>query len=206
MTKSLFLLATSLAFAAPAAAQTANVAIANPEAAIAGTRAWSTAKGQIETQYKTQIDQANARRQAAQTELQPLVTAYQTAARAPNANEAALRPQLQAIQTREQAAQQEIGRLTQPAQRAQAYALEQISNQLRTAVNNAVAKKRVTVLLRPEAALFAQPANDITADITQELDRLVPTVSIAPPANWQPGQQAAAGTAAPQQQQAPQGR
>lgn len=210
MTKPLYLLAAVAALAAaPAGAQTAGIAVANPEAAVAQTKAWTTARGQIETQYKTQLDQANARRQAAQTELQPLVTAYQTAARAPNANEAALRPQLQAIQTREQAAQTEIARLTQPAQRAQAYALEQISGQLRTAVNNAVARKKVTLLLRPDAALYAQPASDITADITQELDRLVPTVSIAPPANWQPGQQqgAAAGAAQPQQQRpAPQGR
>lgn len=206
MTKSLITLAAALAFAAPASAQTAGVAVANPEAAIAGTKAWTTAKTQIETQYKTQLDQATARRTAAQTELQPLVTAYQTAARAPNANEATLRPQLQAIQTREQAAQQEISRLTQPAQRAQAYAVEQISAQLRTAVNNAVTKKRVALLLRPEAALFSQPANDITTDITQELDRLVPTVSITPPANWQPGAQPGAAAAPAQQQQAPQGR
>lgn len=208
MTKPLYMLAAMAALAAaPAGAQTAGIAVANPEAAVAQTKAWTTARGQIETQFKTQLDQANARRQAAQTELQPLVTAYQTAARAPNANEAALRPQLQAIQTREQAAQTEITRLTQPAQRAQAYALEQISGQLRTAVNNAVARKKVTLLLRPDAALYAQPASDITADITQELDRLVPSVNITPPANWQPGQQqGAAAGAAPQQQPAPQGR
>ena len=205
MTKALIFLtaAAAIAVAAPATAQVGGIAVANPEAAVAKTRAWVTAKGQIETQYKTQLDQANARRTAAQTELQPLVTAYQTAARAPNANEASLRPQLQAIQTREQAAQQEIGRLTQPAQRAQAYAIEQISNQLRTAVDGAVAKKRVTLLLRPEAALFAQPAADITNDITAELDRLVPTVSITPPANWQPGQQGGAAAATPQQTPAP---
>ena len=206
MTKALTFLtaAAALAVAAPATAQVNGIAVANPEAAVAKTRAWVTAKGQIEAQYKTQLDQANARRTAAQTELQPLVTAYQTAARAPNANEASLRPQLQAIQTKEQAAQQEIGRLTQPAQRAQAYAIEQISNQLRAAVDGAVAKKRVTLLLRPEAALFAQPAADITNDITAELDRLVPTVNITPPANWQPGQQGAA--AAPAQQTPAPGR
>ena len=33
---------------------------------------------------------------------------------------------------------------------------------------------------------------DITAAITTELDRLVPTVNSTPPANWQPGQQGAA--------------
>jgi hypothetical protein len=33
--------------------------------------------------------------------------------------------------------------------------------------------------------------------VTTELDRLIPTVSTAVPANWQPGQQQAAAGAAP---------
>jgi hypothetical protein len=45
------------------------------------------------------------------------------------------------------------------------------------------------MLVRPDAVLFANPTADVTAAITTELDRLVPTVGITPPANWQPGQQ-----------------
>ena len=201
------------ALAAPAAftagtatAQVSGIAVANPEQAVASSKAWTAARSQIQTQYKAQLDQANTRRTAIQAELQPLVTAYQTAARAPGASEASLRPQAQAIQTKQQAAQQELARLTQPAQRAETYAIEQISNQLRAAVDGAVAKKRVSLLLRPEAALFAQPASDITNDITAELDRLVPTVSITPPANWQPGGQQQGAAAAPAQQTPPPGR
>ena len=178
--------------ASTAAAQVAGIAVADPEAAVANSKAWAAARQQIQTTYKTQIDQANARRQAVQTELQPLVTAYQTAARAPGASEASLRPQLQAIQTKEQAANTELQRLTQPASRAQAYALEQISAKLPDAVNAAVRAKNVSLLLRPNAALFAQPTADVTAAITAELDRSVPSVGITPPANWQPGQQGAA--------------
>ncbi|MGK6324095.1 OmpH family outer membrane protein [Sphingomonas sp. DT-51] len=188
------LLAASLvapaALSAPAAtAQVGGVAIADPEAAVANSKAWATARTQIQTQYKAQLDQANTRRQAIQTELQPLVAAYQKAAAAPGASEASLRPQLQAIQTREQSANTELQRLTAPASRAQAYAIEQISAKLQDAIGAATRAKNVSLLLRPNAALFAQPTADITSAITAELDRAVPTVGITPPANWQPGQQ-----------------
>jgi Skp family chaperone for outer membrane proteins len=172
-----------------ASAQVNGVAVANPEGAVANSRAWAAARTQIETTYKTQIDQANARREAISKELQPLVTAYQTAARAPNANQASLQSQAQAIQTRQQAAEQELGRLTLPAQRAQAYAIEQISGRLNEAVQTVVRARNVSLLIRPDAALFTQPTADITPAITTELDRLVPSVGITPPANWQPGQQ-----------------
>ncbi|MFS0771298.1 OmpH family outer membrane protein [Sphingomonas sp. 1P08PE] len=179
-----------------ASAQVNGVAVANPEGAVANSRAWAAARTQIETTYKTQIDQANARREAISKELQPLVTAYQTAARAPNANQASLQSQAQAIQTRQQAAEQELGRLTLPAQRAQAYAIEQISGRLNEAVQTVVRARNVSLLIRPDAALFTQPTADITPAITTELDRLVPSVGITPPANWQPGQQQQGGAPA----------
>ena len=204
MTKfKLMLLAATLAapgalVAGSATAQVSGIAVANPEQAVANSKAWTAARAQIQTTYKAQLDQANTRRTAIQAELQPLVTAYQTAARAPGASEASLRPQAQAIQTKQQAAQQELARLTEPAQRAESYAIEQISAKLPDAVNGAVRAKNVSLLLRPNSALFAQPTADITAAITAELDRLVPTVGITPPANWKPGQQGdAQGAAAP---------
>ncbi|UVO49258.1 OmpH family outer membrane protein [Sphingomonas sp. SUN019] len=198
--------------AAPAHAQVSGIAVADPEAAVANSKAWAAARQQIQTTYKTQIDQANARRTAITAELQPLVTAYQTASRAPGATEASLRPQAQAIQTKETAANAELQRLTQPASRAQAYALEQISAKLPDAVSAAVRAKNVSVLLRPQAALFSQPTADITSAITAELDKTVPTVGITPPANWQPGQQGqpgqapAAAAAQPAATKKPQGR
>jgi Skp family chaperone for outer membrane proteins len=189
--------------ATQAQAQVGGIAVADPEAAVAGSRAWQAARGQIQTTYKAQLDQAEARRRAAATELQPLVTAYQNAARAPGASEASLRPQAQALQTRENAVNQELARLTQQPQRAQAYALEQISLRLNEAVQAAVRARNVTLLLRPNAAIFAQPAADVTAAITTELDRLVPSVGITPPANWQPGQQGQAAAAAARPAPAP---
>ncbi|UUL83432.1 OmpH family outer membrane protein [Sphingomonas qomolangmaensis] len=214
MFKTLLLAAAPVAIAAmpvPAAAQTGGIAVANPEGAVAQSNAWRTAQSQIQTTYKAQLDQAQARQTALQNELRPLVTAFETARAAPNANEATLRTQATTIQQREQAANAELQRLTAPASRARAYVVEQISAQLPAAVNAAVARKKVTLLLRPDAALYTQPSNDITADVTTELNRLVPSVTITPPANWQPGQQgqpapAAAPAAAAPAPAAPRGR
>jgi len=197
------LAAPATVIATAATAQVSGVAVADPQAAIANSRAWTAARTQIEATYKPQLDQAETRRRAIATELQPLVTAYQNAARAPGATEASLRPQAQAIQTRETAANQELTRLTAPAQRAQAYAIEQIQAQLNTAVQNAVRARNVSLLLSPQAALFAQPTADITSAVTAELDRLVPSVNTTPPANWQPGQQGQAGAGAPAPATAP---
>ena len=64
-------------------------------------------------------------------------------------------------------------------------------------MQNAVRAKNVSLLVSPQAVLFMQPTADITSAVTAELDKLVPTVSITPPANWQPGQQGQQQGAAP---------
>ena len=182
------LVAPAATVATSAQAQVNGVAVADPQGAIAGSRAWAAARQQIETTYKTQLDQAETRRTALTRELEPLVQAFQTARSQPNANQTALRTQAEQIETRQQAANQELQRLTQPAVRAQTYAVEQLQARLGEAVQNAVRAKNVSLLVSPQAVLFMQPTADITTAVTAELDKLVPTVSITPPANWQPGQ------------------
>lgn len=181
---------------APAQAQVGGIAVADMQGAIANTKAWQAARTQIQATYKPQLDRAEARSRAIQAELQPLVTQFNTARAAPNANQAALQTQAQAIQAKQTAAQQELGRITAPAERAQQYAIEQIQGKLQEAVQSVVRAKNVSLLVAPQAVLFAQPVADVTPAVTTELDRLIPTVNTTPPAGWQPGQQqAAAGTA-----------
>ncbi|MHA3839894.1 OmpH family outer membrane protein [Sphingomonas aestuarii] len=179
------------ATAVPASAQVAGVAVADPEAAIQNSNAWKTAISQIQTTHKAALDQANARAQAVQAELNPLVQQLQTASQQPNANQQQLQTQAAAIQQKEQAAQAEIARLTQPAQLARAYAFEQINRQLGPASQAVITSRKLQLLLRPEALLYAGQATDVTAAITTELNRLVPSVTTTPPAGWQPGQQQA---------------
>ena len=183
--------------ATPATAQVNGVAVADAQGAIAGTKAWATARTQIQTTYKAQIDQASARGKAIDAELQPLITQFQAAQKAPGATNATLAPQYQAIQAKQQAGQQELARITAPAERAQAYVIEQIQARLSEAVQNVVKARNVSLLINPQAVLFLQPAADITPAVTAELDRLVPSVNTTVPANWQPGQQGAAPATAP---------
>ena len=186
----------ALLAAIPASAQA--VAVADPEGAIAATKAFTAATTQIQTTYKAALDQAQARRTAIQAELQPLYTVLDTnhdgqlSQAEIDAANTAHRPELASIQSKQQAAQAELGRLEGPATRAQQYAVEQISAKLAQAIQSAMAKRGTTVLLKPASVFTAQPAGDLTSAITAELDTLVPTVSITPPQGWQPGQQQAA--------------
>ena len=175
--------------ATAATAQVSGIAVADGRAAVTNSTAYTGARSQIETTYKTQLDQAQARGAAIEAELRPQVAAFQAAQSAPNANAAALQTQYNALQARQQAGQQEIARIAAPAQRAETYALEQIQAKLPEAVQNVVKAKNVSMLVSPQAVLFAQPVADITPAITVELNRLMPSVGITPPAGWQPGQQ-----------------
>jgi Skp family chaperone for outer membrane proteins len=181
------------------------VAIADLDEAIGKSNAGVLATNQIQITYKANIDAAQARATALNTELGNLRAAIQNAQKAPTPNQAVIQQQVQAYQARETAAQQELGNLSRPFQLAQAYAREQIGAKLEQAARAAMTKKRVGLLLKPEASLLNAQGVDITNDVIAELNTLVPNVQIVPPANWQPGgAQGAPGAAAvPQPAAAP---
>jgi Skp family chaperone for outer membrane proteins len=186
-------IALSGAFAGLTAAHAQTVAVADPEAAVEKTTAFSAATTQIQTTYKAQLAQADAIRK----EVEPLLAQLDTnkdgqlSQQELAAAQAAKNPALVTIQTK----QQQIQTAEAPAARAQAYAVEQISAKLQQAVQTVITTKKVSVILRPQSVMFADQTADITDDITTELNKLVPTASITPPAGWQPGQKSAAGAA-----------
>ncbi len=188
--------AASLAQSRPAAAQT-GVGVANLEAAVAGSTAYQGAVTQIRTTYATQIQQHQTRAQALQTEVNALgQRVQQEQARTPR-NEAALQAAGQAYQTRANAAQQELARLSQPFELANAYAREQVSLRLSEAVQAVATARGLGAIVSNEAVFYVAPSADVTTAITAELNRLVPTVSIAVPQGYRPGalmQQRAQGT------------
>ncbi len=201
-TKALLLAAAPIAaiaaLPAVAMAQAApTVGVANLNEAVEKSNAWVLAANQIKITYKAQIGSFEARSAALNAEIQPLVTAFQTAQRAPTPNQAALQTQATSIQGKQQAAQRELQGLYLPIGRAEAYAQEQIAAKLDAALKAAMTKKKVGIVLQPQATISYQPALDITADIIAELNTAVPSVTITPPANWQPGGGAAAPGAAP---------
>ncbi|MBD3762014.1 OmpH family outer membrane protein [Sphingomonadaceae bacterium G21617-S1] len=173
------------AAAAPAAAAT-GVAIVDLDAAIANSAAWQSARAQIETTYKVQITAAQTRQNALQAELNALRTEIETLQKNPATPKTTLDAKIATFQSKGQAAQAELQRLALPFARPQAYAREQIEAKAEQALKAAMTAKRIGIALRPEATIAA--SSDITADMVTQLNALVPSVSITPPANWQPGQ------------------
>ncbi|MEH6756308.1 MAG: OmpH family outer membrane protein [Parasphingorhabdus sp.] len=186
--------------ATPAAAQSkTSIAVANYEAAVVKSQAYQTAVAQMKVTYKADIDATNARATALQAELTPLVEAYNAAVQKPGANQTTVQPQAQALQTKRQSGQQELARLQQRVTLATAYVEEQVGMKLNDAIKAAMKTKKVDLVLQPQAVVAREPYVDMTDDIVLELNKLVPTASITPPAGWEPGQaqqqaeQAAAG-------------
>jgi hypothetical protein len=176
------------AAAAPAAAPAVNgVAWANIEAAEAASVAFKTAETQRPVTYKQYYDQAEARSNALSAQLKPLVDKFNVDRAAANPNQASLQQQATTIQQLQQNGQQELQRIMLPVAYSQAYVAEQIEAKLPQAVNAAMAKRGVSLLFKPDA--FHQvngPAYNLTADITAQIDALVPSAQITPPAGWEP--------------------
>ena len=185
----------------PAYAQSKlGVGVADMQRAVNESSAATTARTQMQTTYKATIDSLNARRTALETELKQKNDALQTALRAAGGKPTpALQTQYDALQKRGQEAQAELQRIGQPLALANAYVEQQIGAKLSDALKSAMTKRNVDLVLQPEATVSYQPTVDITSAVTAELNTLVPTVGIVPPAGWNP-QQAAQGApaAAPQ--------
>ncbi|KKC27479.1 OmpH family outer membrane protein [Sphingomonas sp. SRS2] len=180
--------ANAQAAAAPAAAINTGVAVANLEAALVNSAAYKAAIAQIQTTYKAQITAFQTRQTALQNEMTPLRTEIENLQKNPATPKATLDAKVNAFQSRAQNAQAELQRLTLPFARPEAYVKEQIGNKIEQALKAAMSAKKVGVVLAPEAVVAVQGASDITLDVVTQLNALVPSASVTPPANWQPGQ------------------
>ena len=172
----------------PAAnAQVGGIATAQPTIAIARTKAFSTANEQISTTYKASLDQIDAKRKSRQALLAQLDTNNDKQvddAELKKAQDSKSPVLAQVNQT-----EQQIQQLSEPALKAQAYAIEQIVSKYDAAQQQVVTAKKINVVLSPDALLYAPDSADITDAITAQLDQTVPNVPITPPANWQPSRQ-----------------
>lgn len=207
--------------AAPVAAQSAvkGVGVVSLPAVMANSNAYKTAEQQRPVTYKAQYDQAEARRQQIAAQLQPMVTKFNTDRQAPNPNRESLQQQAVQIQTIEQNGQRELQQILAPVALSRAYVDEQIEDKLSDAIQAAAKKKGVTLILDPTqgAIIYADAQYNITQDVLNELNVLLPTAQLVPPPGWQPreireqqaaaaAQQAAAQGAAQPAGPAPEGR
>ena len=190
------LLAATPALAAPAAAGGVNgVAIVNLDAAIAGCNAFKNAATARQTTYKPQIDQAQARAQQIQAQLQPLAEKFNKDRGTAGIAQSTLAQEYETLQKIQADGKQEIGKIMEPEQLSEAYGIEQLNAKLGDAVKAAMAKQGVSLLLRREAYVYGTPSADLTQAVTDELNTSVPSVQIVPPAGWVPAEQRAAAAA-----------
>jgi Skp family chaperone for outer membrane proteins len=185
----------ALGFAAPAQAQVAGIAYANPASVVAGSKAFQAAQQQISTTYKPAFDQMQQRRQALDTELKPLIAQLDTNKDGNvtddelKAAQTAKNPVVDRIRTAQTNAQNELARLTNPAARAELFAIESVLRQYEAAQLRVVNARKINVVLSPEVFMYAPDSANISQAVTAEIDKVAPTVSIQPPANWQPSRE-----------------
>ncbi|EXS69173.1 OmpH family outer membrane protein [Sphingobium sp. Ant17] len=187
--------------AMPAVAQTkSGLAVVDLEEAVAKSTAYTTAIGQMQTTYKPQIDALNTRRTAIETDLKTKGDALQAALKAAgNKPTPAIETQYQQYQQTQQTAQAELQRMGQPIAIARAYVEEQLVAKLDDALKAATAKTKSEIVFKKGATESFGAGADITPAVITELNALVPSVSITPPAGWQPGGRQGAPAAAPAQ-------
>jgi Skp family chaperone for outer membrane proteins len=196
-------LAGSSLAAAPASAQMVKgIAVANPTAIVALSNAYKVAEQQRPVTYKPQIDQANNRKAQIEAQLRPMATKLQADARAASPNQAALQQQYAQIQQIEQSGQQEINNLLQPVALSRAYVVEQIGDKLEQATKQAMAKQRIDLLLDAGAVINAPETYNLNQAILNELNAILPSAQLVPPAGWLPRAQREQQAAAQAQQPA----
>ncbi len=193
------------------------IAIANPPAVVAASEAYKISQQQRPTTYKPQIDQANVRKGQIEAQLRPLIAKLEADSKAAAPNRASLQQQYEQIQGIQQAGEAEIQKILEPLNLSQQYVLEQIGDKLDSATQAAMDKKKISVVLDSQAVIKAGQTYNLNQDILAELNKLIPSASLVPPAGWLPraqreqqaqaaAQQAAGATAAQPAKKAPEGR
>ncbi len=172
----------------PAFAQAKGIGVADVRVAAARSNAFSVASKQIETTYKAQIDQQQSRGQTLQAEINVLIAKYNEESKKTPQNQAALQAAGQAVQNKRQAAQTELSQIGAPVELAIAYVEDQISVRMNEAIKAAMTAKKIDLLLNPDAVLARENNVDITDALVAEINRILPSVSTAVPAGYQPGQ------------------
>jgi Skp family chaperone for outer membrane proteins len=181
--------AAAAAPAAPAGGVTVQgIGVANLQAAIANTDAFRVAQQQRPVTYKPQYDGAQARSNALEAQLKPMIDRFNAARATANtpALQQALQQQARTIQELQEKGKQEIQQQLFPIALSEAFVNEQIEEKLDQAVQQAMAKSKVTLLLQPGAVVARANGYDLTDEIVAELNTLIPTAQLVPPQGWEP--------------------
>lgn len=188
---------------APAAAQVVKgIGVVNYNAVIANSNAYKTSQAQRETTYKAQFDAAKAKKAQVEAQLKPLVDKFNADSQVASPNVASLQQQAATIQQIEQNGQRDIQAIMQPVALSGAYVEEQINDKVDAAITAAASKSKVGLILTPDSVLHADEGYNLTQQVLNELNALLPSAQLVPPQGWLPRQMREQQAAAGQQQPA----
>ncbi len=186
----LSLVAAPAVFAQTAGGVVANgVAVANRDFIVGSSNAFKNGMVQMQTTYKAQFDQVKARRAAIRAQIKPLADKFIADRKAPNPVTATLQAEYAQIQQIQQQGQQELEQLIEPVNLAKQYVLEQILAKLDDATQAAMTKRKVTLVLDAQSVLKRDTSYSLDQDVIDQLNLIIPQVSVTPPAGWLPRQQ-----------------
>jgi Skp family chaperone for outer membrane proteins len=174
------------ALSTTAAAQVNGIGTVDLPSAVAGSQAFQTAYQQIATQYQAQRTTIEQRQQ----QRQQLIQTFDTngdgqldeteAAATQDPNNTTVR-QINAID-------QEVATLQQPINLARLYAMTQVAQQYSAAVQQVISDRNIQFLLQPDALAYAPDGANVTPYVIAELNSRVPSVTVVPPADFQPSE------------------
>lgn len=159
--------------------------VANLDAAVVNSNAYQVAAQQRPVTYKATVDAYNARAAQLDAQLKTMIDKF-NADRAAKKPDAVLQQQYVAIQQFEARAKEELQQLRLPITLSEAYVVEQIAEKLDQAVQNAMSKRGITILLAPDAVIARSNAYEMTPAIIAELNILLPSANLVPPQGWVP--------------------
>lgn len=185
--------------AAPAAGSIVpGLGVGNLDAAVVNSNAYQVAAQQRPVTYKATVDAYNVRAGQLDAQIKTMIDKF-SADRAAKKPDAVLQPQYVAIQQFEAQAKEELQRMRMPITFSESYVIEQIAEKLDQAVQEAMSKRGITILLGPDAVIARTNAYEMTPAIIAELNILLPSANLVPPQGWVPRsvreQQAAQGQA-----------
>jgi Skp family chaperone for outer membrane proteins len=154
---------------------------------IIGTTAFQTAYEQVNTTYAQQ----NELRRTKAQERQTLLATFDS-----NGDKQINDAELAAKQnspdfTKLQALEQEIQALSNQIDGARVFAIEQIIVQYPAALQEVATQQQIKLVFGPGSLIYAPPEADITQQVTTALNTKVTSVTVVPPAGWQPSREGA---------------
>lgn len=185
--------ATTGLMAVPAQAQVAGIATSSPEAVLAQSAARQNAYVAINNANSSNYQQI----ETLQKELETLAAGLDTSGDG-NVTKAEADAQ-PSVWTQYQAKDEQVKQLFAPILLAKYYVIQQLLERYGEAQQQVIQSKGIQAMLTPEVFQYAAPGVDVSADILNSLNTLVPAVTTTPPANYQPPREVVATYQAVQQ-------